>query len=177
MSDIIMRTESAKQGLVDLIEYLGDFTKDKIMVEVGSFKGDSTLLFAKFGQFKEIYAVDPFKNGIGDITDIADMKDVKKFFKRAIKKYEHIIHIEDMSADASAMFEDGTLDFVYIDALHTYEAVKHDLLLWGPKVKKGGFIGGHDYRKKFPGVIKAVKEELGEPDKVFKDTSWIKEVK
>ena len=176
MSDIIMRTESSKQGLVDLIEYLGDWTEDKIMVEVGCFKGDSTVLFAKFGKFKEIYAVDPYKNNIGDITDLCDMKDVKKFFKKAIKKYEHIFHVEEMSSQAASMFDDGSLDFVYIDALHTYDAVKSDLALWLPKVKKGGFIGGHDYRKRFAGVIKAVNEDVGKPDMIFKDTSWIKKV-
>jgi hypothetical protein len=173
MSDIIMRTDSSKQGLADLIAYLGDWTEDKIMVEVGCFKGDSTVLFAKFGKFKEVYAVDPYKNNIGDITDKCDMREVRRYFKKAIKKYEHVIHIEELSAHASVMFEDNSIDFVYIDALHTEKAMGLDIDLWLPKIKKGGFIGGHDYRKRFAGVIKAVKERLGEPDKVFKDTSWI----
>ena len=41
--------------------------------------------------------------------------------------------------------DDGTLDFVFIDADHSYEGAKQDIAAWYPKVKKGGWIGGHDY--------------------------------
>jgi hypothetical protein len=38
-----------------------------------------------------------------------------------------------------------------------YEDVKKDILAWYPKIKKGGFITGHDYTT-FDGVKKAVDE-------------------
>lgn len=173
MCDIVMRTPEAKQGLIDLVHWLDGWLKDKIMVEVGSFKGDSTVIFAKYGKPREIYAVDPFLSGIGDITDQCDMRDVKKDFLKNTKRYDNIYHIEKMSADASKDFDDESIDFIYIDALHTYEACKSDLLLWLPKLKKGGVIAGHDYRRRFKGVIRAVNEELGKPEKVFPDSSWI----
>jgi hypothetical protein len=37
------------------------------------------------------------------------------------------------------------LDFIYVDANHTYQAVKDDIKLWYPKVKSGGIVMGHDY--------------------------------
>jgi hypothetical protein len=46
---------------------------------------------------------------------------------------------------ASNMFQDESLDFVYIDANHAYDFVKQDIELWYPKVKKGGYLWGHDY--------------------------------
>lgn len=53
----------------------------------------------------------------------------------------------------------GLVDFVYIDADHSYEAVVDDLCRWAPKVRPGGIIGGHDYgHPNFPGVKKAVDE-------------------
>jgi hypothetical protein len=53
----------------------------------------------------------------------------------------------------------GLFDMVYIDAEHSYEAVKKDIKLWLPHVKPGGFISGHDYgHKRFPGVKQAVDE-------------------
>lgn len=49
------------------------------------------------------------------------------------------------SNEASKLFNDGSLDFVYVDANHSYDGVMSDLNLWFPKVKKGGLISGHDY--------------------------------
>ena len=48
-----------------------------------------------------------------------------------------------------------TLDFVFIDALHSKWAVYNDIRLWYNKVRPGGYIIGHDYSKR--GVYKAVK--------------------
>lgn len=61
--------------------------------------------------------------------------------------------------------------------MHTYDAVKSDILMWLPKIKKGCFIGGHDYSKiEHPSVTQAVDEAFGKPDKVFIDTSWVKRI-
>lgn len=49
------------------------------------------------------------------------------------------------SLDAVRGFDDGSLDFVYLDASHTYEAVRHDLRAWWPKVKQSGILAGDDY--------------------------------
>ena len=49
------------------------------------------------------------------------------------------------SAKASLNITDRSLDFVFIDADHSYEGVKTDIFYWRPKVKKGGLLGGHDY--------------------------------
>ena len=50
------------------------------------------------------------------------------------------------------------VDFVYIDAEHSYEAMTNDLALWFPKVRAGGVIAGHDYSPEFDGVRRAVNE-------------------
>ena len=63
------------------------------------------------------------------------------------------------SGEASTRYENASLDFVFIDADHSYEAVKRDIAAWLPKVKSGGVIAGHDYCH-WPGfgVIEAVTE-------------------
>jgi hypothetical protein len=38
-----------------------------------------------------------------------------------------------------------SLDWVYIDAGHSYAEVKADFEAWFPKVRKGGIVSGHDY--------------------------------
>jgi hypothetical protein len=39
-----------------------------------------------------------------------------------------------MSATAALKFADGSLDFVYLDALHSYRDCMNDILAWFPKV-------------------------------------------
>jgi len=61
------------------------------------------------------------------------------------------------SADAASLVDDQSLDLAFIDADHSYLGVCRDIQAWLPKVKRGGWIGGHDYGDpSFPGVEKAV---------------------
>ncbi|NBP01757.1 MAG: class I SAM-dependent methyltransferase [Proteobacteria bacterium] len=65
-----------------------------------------------------------------------------------------------LTTDAVTDFEDDSLDFVYIDATHTYEAVKEEIALWSSKVKANGLVTGHDYVPGWAGVIQAVDESI-----------------
>lgn len=86
-------------------------------------------------------------------------------------KFQDRAHVYKMSSlDGTKFFEDNYFDFVYIDADHRYEAVKADILAWLPKVKKGGWLCGHDYGEK-PGVTKAVDELFPDAEK-DDDYTW-----
>jgi hypothetical protein len=54
--------------------------------------------------------------------------------------------------------KDESLDLVYLDAAHYYEAVKQDLEAWYSKVKPGGVVAGHDFINPAYGVLQAVTE-------------------
>jgi hypothetical protein len=69
--------------------------------------------------------------------------------------------IRKFSADAAGDFDDRSLDWIYIDGNHSYEACLEDLRLWAPKVKDDGLILGHDFVPKF-GVVQAVRDFIGE---------------
>ena len=63
------------------------------------------------------------------------------------------------SASASKLFPDNFFDFIYIDGDHSYEAVKNDLHMWHPKLKKYGVMCGDDFSHiSGRGVIEAVQE-------------------
>jgi hypothetical protein len=49
------------------------------------------------------------------------------------------------SVEASKLYENESLDFVFIDGAHDYQSVKEDIEHWFPKVKRGGYIAGDDY--------------------------------
>lgn len=67
------------------------------------------------------------------------------------------------SIDAANWLDDASLCFVFIDADHSYDAVKADIAAWLPKIRDGGWITGHDYdSEKFPGVVKAVEESFAD---------------
>ena len=84
------------------------------------------------------------------------------------------------SLEAAVQYEDGSLDFVFIDAAHEYESVKADVAAWLPKVKKGGFLGGHDYgmyEAHRDGVSQAVNELIGKDNIKLFHTTWLTEIK
>lgn len=61
------------------------------------------------------------------------------------------------SGQAAAKFEDGSLDFVYLDGDQRLDPVKDDLSVWFDKVREGGIIAGHDYdNPELPDVQQAV---------------------
>ena len=77
--------------------------------------------------------------------------------KEKFKSNNNVTIDRNMSSEAIGNYQDNSLDFVYIDANHKYEFVKEDLEMWYPKVKVGGWIGGHDFNLKIH-VEKAVTE-------------------
>jgi hypothetical protein len=175
----VMRNEKYLQGLVSLIEHINTIipTNQLTMIEIGAYAGESTTLFAQ--HFKEVITIDPFMNDYDpkDVTcQFMDLELVYEKFLENIKPFNNISHIKDISD--KAIFEiDKKVDFVYIDGLHTYEQVKNDIANYKPFINENGFIGGHDYHSVWQGVMDAVNESLGEPDRNFIDTSWIKQLK
>jgi len=75
------------------------------------------------------------------------------------------------SIEASKEFNDGQLDFVFIDASHKYKDVKQDIIHWLPKVKVDGTLGGDDI-KAFKGVKRAVDELFGEGNYQQRSNEW-----
>jgi predicted O-methyltransferase YrrM len=66
-------------------------------------------------------------------------------------------YIRKPSMDALADVQDGSLDFVYIDADHRFDFVMRDVIEWSKKVRPGGIVAGHDYYHfKKSGVVEAV---------------------
>lgn len=61
------------------------------------------------------------------------------------------------SGDVAAMFDDESVDFVYIDGDHTFDAVIVDIVKYVPKVRMGGLVLVHDYfHFRTGGVVAAV---------------------
>lgn len=75
--------------------------------------------------------------------------------------------------EAARLVPDGWADFIFVDACHSYVAVKDDIKKWERKVKPGGWFGGHDYHPAFPGVIQAVNEAFPQID-ILPGWIWVR---
>ena len=141
-----------------------------VFVEVGTYLGRSTVYLAsrirQSGKKIRVYAVDLWDGWVyqecrADAA-LPEAADVFGHFIRNVRRagVEDVICPLRMSSEQAAeLFEDGTFDFVFLDADHGYEGVRRDLQSWFPKVKRRGVLGGHDYlNADFPGVRRAADE-------------------
>ena len=155
-----------------------DFLLDKVpsggtFVELGAWLGKSSSYLCDKAKGQEIIIIDSFE-GTAEYLDsyyqLAKTKDIFKLFTENMgdRKYKAI---KATSKAAARKFTSESLDVVFIDLDHSYEAVKEDIKLWLPKVKKGGYIAGDDYHENWKGVIQAVDELL--PHAKFIDDCWI----
>lgn len=136
--------------------------RPEVIVEVGSWKGQSTVNMAQACKELElntkIYCVDTW---LGSIEFREHEKTYGSKWDRMLKHgypqvyyqfLSNMIHagVIDMIEPVPNTSKDGAAfvpmaDLIYIDADHTYEGVKQDLISYWPKVKDGGIIFGDDY--------------------------------
>lgn len=145
-------------------DMIGHYLKPGMIgCELGVFRGSfSDVILSTSPSI--LYLVDIFFgiHGSGDENGEnvvwIDMAESKMVLEKKYLNDERIRIIQSRSDEFLKSLNDDCLDFCYIDADHSYEAVSKDLHLGLMKVKHGGFIMGHDYTPKIPGVIEAVDE-------------------
>lgn len=138
------------------------------LVEVGVHRGNSFFhLLKERGKLDRdfiLYAVDPWErvNGTSGYERIIPLEVREDFEKRLASAQwrKNVVVMQMTSVEASRMFNDASVDFVFIDGNHAEDFVNSDIDAWLPKVKPGGVIAGHDYP--FPDVMRAVKLHFGD---------------
>lgn len=126
-------------------------------VEIGVDLGWFSEFLLNSGHFKTLYSIDDWNHTKLDCIDENGEYlnwDAEINYNHTInllsKFNESSVIIRKTSANAVLDFDDNSLDFVFLDANHTYDYVKKDLNNWYIKVKPGGMFCGHDY---FNGTI------------------------
>lgn len=154
---------------------LGFHLGAEIGVEQGIF---AEKLIQNIPHMTRLYCVDNWGNRDHKKTDPAETARRKASHdecKARLSKYPCALIVEQTSMDAIPIFEDGSLDFVFIDANHEYGHVKDDIREWAKKVRVGGIVSGHDYyvtRAGNTGVIDAVNEYCEENGIELLLTDW-----
>jgi len=141
-------------------------------VEVGSWKGRSaafmTVAIINSGKRIKFDCIDTWEGSTEHQAgkpfqdqDVLDGKLYQKFLINMKSVEGHYTAVRLASLDAVELYEDNSLDLVFIDSEHDYDSVKKDINAWLPKVKLGGILAGDDYLYEyFPGVCRAVNEML-----------------
>lgn len=146
--------------VADLILHYAD---NGIGAEIGVYKGQTSRQILETTSTKMLYMIDQYRLNYDKSQTLyskrgnpdADYEFVRKYFSEKFPNRHTLIR---KTSEQSGKELDVALDFIFIDANHTYEHVMKDLQIWVPKVRSGGLIIGHDWWSKFPGVITAVIE-------------------
>jgi predicted O-methyltransferase YrrM len=148
---------------------------DAVCAEIGVWKGDGAAAILRYTRPRKLFLVDPwehqpqyaracFGGRVGTQTAMDDIHaTVVERFRAAINGGSVEV-VRARSEDAETIFADGQLDWAWIDADHTYEAVRADLQRFSRLVRPGGYIAGDDYLLGWwgDGVIRAVDEFVSE---------------
>jgi predicted O-methyltransferase YrrM len=150
-----------------------------VICEIGVWKGKSSYVLANAIKDKNgiLYSIDPF-NGQGDDASTDTYNDeMSKLsstlfnnFKETMEKYELLDYITiypTTSEEANKHFPEKSIDFLFIDGNHDYDAVKKDYNLWSPLIAKGGIIVLHDVKANHVDGPKRIYNE-----KIINNKNW-----
>ena len=166
--------------------------KPVVGAEVGVQAGDTSIQLLKgLPSLKRLYCVDAWRwypeydhdrcptDKTGGRWPDQELLDAARetFLRRMIAGgfQARVVMMPMFSVDAAEQVADASLDFVFLDANHSYEFVRQDIELWRPKVRRGGLLAGHDYRNLHNprwGVTEAVGEAFPQGVSVGDDFTW-----
>ncbi|GMI44403.1 hypothetical protein TrCOL_g8310 [Triparma columacea] len=149
------------RGFEDFYELAKDMGLNGVYAEVGVCDGKSSMRWLSKFPMSKMLLVDSW-----DAVDAYTAEDGERNLQTTLQnlapfpqdKYE-ILRMT--SLEAAALVPDGALDFIYIDAGHSYADVRADLEAWWPKLKLGGILAGDDY---YNGYVPAAGYTFGVKD-------------
>lgn len=139
--------ESAWKKHIPFLSFVISATKPRTFVELGSFKGVSYCSACQTVDALKLetrcFAVDTWQGDAhaGELDPEAHLK-LREYHEPRYSSFSKLLRCT--FDDALPKFDDGSVDLLHIDGLHTLEAVTHDFETWLPKMSGRGIILFHD---------------------------------
>jgi hypothetical protein len=167
---MVLNGASSMDRYIELVKTLPDRS---LIVEMGSYVGGSivTLAAALLARGHTLWSAESFTGNLDNTVDGFPLPTLKKYVQNTKSNLPFLnINIAQLPGHfAASMFEDESIDFMFIDGDHSTEAVLRDIEMWLPKVKKGGILAGDDIG--WASVKQAVEQKFGS-DYVEKQSVW-----
>lgn len=144
--------------------------RDGFTVEIGSFKGKSTVglasLSAHYG-LGPVVSIDPHNAPSVTDPDLDDQSSSFDDFLSAIRTAGVEQHVEVHRAASGEVARDWSrpIRFLWIDGDHTYAGAKLDFDMFAPYVVEGGIVALHDTLHEFEGPIRVFVEDILRSDR------------
>lgn len=134
-----------------------------VIVEIGSFKGKSTVMLAtmagKYG-LGPVVAIDPHQ-GLSYLgPDVPHQSPTFDEFLSSVKSTGFESHVEVQRAYSRDVAKnwDRPIRFLWIDGDHSYKGCKEDFDLFSPHLAEGAVVAFHDTLNAFEGPIRVFVE-------------------
>ena len=125
---------------VEEAQCLSELARDKRVLELGAYKGRSTVCMARVAA--QIVSVDHHTGDPQTRPIPTKVVDTLSEFLRNIAEYPNVVPIVCDIRAIESLFAPGIFDLVFIDASHTFEHAKRDFLL---ARRFGKMIVAHDW--------------------------------
>lgn len=126
------------------------------IVEIGSFIGNSTIFLAAPGRDR-VHAIDPHDDA--SMTQVPGSASTSDEFLSNLEAYgvrDRVVYHRETSASAAGAWDGTPVRLLFIDGLHTYEAVMADYRAWAPHLAAHHVVVFDDFL--WPAVERAVRE-------------------
>src|SRR5256714_14837150 len=155
---------------------------DGAIVEIGSFKGRSTVGLAyvarRYG-LGSVVAIDPHTSPSTTDPDLGSGSSSYDDFQDTLRRADVADAVDCRRAVSQEVARDwsGPIRLLWIDGDHLYEAVKRDLALFRPYLAPGAIVAMHDVLGTWPGPLRAFVEDVLASDDFgpagcFKSIGW-----
>jgi predicted O-methyltransferase YrrM len=173
MTDDFLELIGTIEGAVSLQECnllygLAAEVTEGCIVEVGSFKGRSTVALAKgskAGASAPVYAIEPHERFTGVLGAEFFPSDRSEFFRNIVAAgVAELVRLVNLSSEVVAKGWSTPVSLLWIDGDHRYPAVNRDFLCWKPFLAPGARVAFHDSLDPGLGPSRVISEAIRSGD-------------